>query len=822
MRANMKPMHIIRNRNDQQEWLQKPGYKIDLHSHTRFSSKPTNYLTKKLGIGECTTDPEDAYRIAMDMGLSMYTCTDHDTIDGNLLLRSKGYQVPISVEVTASFPHNNHKKRCKIHVLTYELNPERAEAIFKDIGKLRHNIYDLIHYYDQHDILYMAAHPFYSVNDRITVDIFEQILLLFDHFEINGSKGETTNKGLQFVIQNLTPGMLEQLADKHSRIISAPKTDCHRKQCSKAGQDAHIKRYIGRSFTYNPDAVSIRDLFETHSSKNIAVVRNSLPENLNFVLYCVGIEHKVKNNIELEKAISQDKRLSAVFSMLTSKQLPAPTIIANLSCLLKRFVSKEENSLGKLEQDEPLSFLLQSIQKIPFNEFKTAENKSISKQFFQLMQKSIDDAVLSFINQKTHTPVRTILFNPCRTLGTIIDLEKLILPYGISVRVFNETRSFTKNVTKSLYPNGSTRTIHVAHFFDTFHEINGPARFAQQLAVLSSTSEIDYKILTSGNQTSQFGEHVFPANMSFTPELYPDQKLRIPSLVDVINHCYKEHYTHFHAATPGPLGLMALLAAKRLFKVPFFVTHHTDFAKYLGSYTQDIHIEEMVWELLKQFYSQADIVFVLSCDSKNDLIHHGIDKNKIRLFKRGIDTKRFHPPNAKRSTEDFTLITSCRLAKDKGLEYLIPAIKKLLGKRKDICWKFIGDGPYKETFQHELSGYNVLFTGFLTGETYVKTLQDADLFVFPSIADTFGQTPMEAQACGVPVIVTNRGGPKDNVLDGETGLIVEGKSSSALLEGIESVLDKDLLQQMGLKARAYVAERSFENAFQELCKHYTL
>jgi len=168
------------------------------------------------------------------------------------------------------------------------------------------------------------------------------------------------------------------------------------------------------------------------------------------------------------------------------------------------------------------------------------------------------------------------------------------------------------------------------------------------------------------------------------------------------------------------------------------------------------------------------------------------------------------------------LITSCRLAKDKGLEYLIPAIKELLGKRKDICWKFIGDGPYKETFRHELDGYNVLFTGFLTGDTYVKALQNADLFVFPSIADTFGQTPMEAQACGVPVIVTNRGGPKDNVLNGETGLVVEGKSSSALLKGIESILDKDLLQQMGQKARANVAERSFENAFQELCKHYTL
>ncbi len=817
----MNPMHIIKNSHEQQEWLNKPGYKIDLHSHTRFSSKPTNYLTRKLSIGECVTEPEEAYRIARNMGLSMYTCTDHDTIDGNLLLREKGYQVPISVEVTASFPHSNHKKRCKIHVLTYDLNPEKAEAVFKDITKLRHNIYDLIHYYDQHDILYMAAHPFYSVNDRITVDIFEQMLLLFDHFEINGSKGEKTNRGLQYIIHNLTTDLLKQLADKHSHIIPKPKTDCSRKQCSKSGQDAHIQRYIGRTFTYNPDALSIRDLFEKHSAKNIAVVRNSLPENLNFVLYCVGIDHKVKNNIELERSISRNKRLSAIFSMLTSKPLTAPTILEKFNSLLGRF-PKTHNPIGKLDQDEPLSLLLQAIQKIPLQEFKTANNKSISKQFFRLMQQSIDDAVLTVINNRTSKPVRTILFNPFRTLGTIIDLEKLILPYGISVRIFDETRSFTKKVTKSLYPNGSVETVKVAHFFDTFHEVNGPAKFAQGLAALSSTSEIDYRILTSGKHQSQFGEHVFPANLAFTPELYPDQQLRIPSLVDVINHCYKEHYTHFHAATPGPLGLMALLAAKRLFKVPFFVTHHTDFAKYMGSYTQDIHIEEAVWELLKQFYSQADIVFALSCDSKTDLIHHGIDKNKIRILKRGIDTNRFHPVLNSHSKKGFTLITSCRLAKDKGLEYLVPAVKELLGKRDDIRWKFIGDGPFRETLGRELHGYNVIFTGFLKDDEYVKALQDSDLFVFPSITDTFGQTPLEAQACGVPVIVTNRGGPKDNVIDGETGLIVEGKSSSALLKGIETVLDKDLLHHMGLKARASVADRTFENSFRELCDHYTL
>ena len=816
-------MISIRTVEQQQLWLQKPGFKIDLHSHTRFSSKPTNYLTKKLGIGECVTDPEDAYKTALAMGLSTYTCTDHDTIDGNLYLRDKGYNVPISVEVTASFPHKNYRNRCKIHVLTYDLPSNRAQSIFEDIDGLRHNVYDLIDYYDQHDILYMAAHPFYSVNDQLSVEVFEQMLLLFNHFEINGSKGEKTNKGLDYIIQHLDSALLTKLADKHSRFISNPKISPHHKQCSKAGQDAHIQRYIGRSFTYNPVAKSIRDLFEHCSSSNQVVVRNSLPCNLNFVLYCVGIDYKVRNNRELEQLLSLEPRLSALFSMLTGKIPERPPLPVRTYFFLKSKLSKTTQTIPGLLQDEPLTLLCHSITRLPLAAFNVEHKNGngLSKRFYHLLKQGVDQAVVSFIEKQMHTPIRTLLFNPCRTLGTIADLEKYILPYGISARIFHETRSFTKRVKNNLYPHGDPGTIRVGHFFDTFHEVNGPAKYAQGLAELAAKSDIDYQIIICGSKESLYGEHHFPPVLSYASELYPDQKLRFPSFMDVINHCYLEDYTHFHAATPGPLGLMAMVAAKHIFQVPFFVTHHTDFARYLRNFTQDSHIEEATWQFLKFFYNQSDIVFALSCDSKNSLIDHGIAEEKIRLLKRGIDMKRFVPPPAPAQTATYTITTSCRISMEKGLDNLTPAILKLLEKRPDVRWKFVGDGPYKPHLMRTFATTErVEFTGFLSGDDYVSAIQESDLFVFPSNTDTFGQTPMEAQACGVPVVVTNRGGPKDNVLDGENGIIVEGKSSLALLEGIEPLLDKSLLQQMGKKARAYISDRSFENAFKELCSHY--
>ncbi|MBU2619730.1 MAG: glycosyltransferase [Proteobacteria bacterium] len=816
-------MITLNSHAERQDYLARPGLKIDLHSHTRFSSKPTNYLTKKIGVGECMTDPEEAYHMAKELGLTHYTCTDHDTIDGNLYLLDKGYEdVPVSLEVTAFFPHVNHKRRCKVHVLTYDLEKSRAEMIFAEIQRLRYNIHDLIRYYDESGIHYMLAHPFYSVNDHLTLEHFGQMLLLFDHFELNGSKGQQTNNGLHQIITSLSGQMLETLADLHSLDISRPKLNPARKFVNKAGQDAHIKRYLGRSFTLNPAARTIGELFTSQAAASVAVLRNSRPENLNFVLYAVGADHKVRGNSAVERVVASDRRLTALYALLTGKKLPSPGRLKLWAMRLGRCLPQKRQSGYYFRDDESLALLCEALRKLPVSRFEPPENSSASNCFFQLMKEAVDDAVITFIRDKSRTPVRTLFFNPFRTLGTLADLEKLIIPYGISVRIFDETRSFTHRARKHFLGNGQAEQPRVAHFFDTFQEINGPAKFAQGLVRISAKLEIPYKVLTCGEGSSTLGEKVFAARFAWRAEEYPEQALSIPSLLDILQYAYQESFTHFHAATPGPMGIAALFAAKRIFNKPFFVTHHTEFARYLGVYTDDPRIEELVWEGLRLFYNQADIVFALSCDSRNNLMHHGVLPEKIRIMKRGVDTQRFCPGTIARDPQVFTLVTSCRLSKDKGLEYLLSAVKILLEKHRNLRWKFVGDGPYRQEMQEELKGYQVEFTGFLHDSHYVDAIRQSDLFVFPSSSDTFGQTPLEAQACGVPVLVTDRGGPKDNVLDGETGLIVEGENAAALVEGVEMLLDKHLLASMGREAGKFASTRSFDTAFHELYAHYAI
>ena len=155
---------------------------------------------------ECYTEPQTLYRLAKKLGMSRVTITDHNVIDGSLEIA--GYpDTFISEELTAYFPED----RCKAHVLVYDIN----EKQHLDLQQARENIYDLVHYLEENQIPHVLAHPFWSVNDRLTPVHFDKFLLLFKNFELNGARDSHLNEGLKAMLSQLTPKDLDALADKY-------------------------------------------------------------------------------------------------------------------------------------------------------------------------------------------------------------------------------------------------------------------------------------------------------------------------------------------------------------------------------------------------------------------------------------------------------------------------------------------------------------------------------------------------------------------------------------------------------------------------------
>src|SRR4029079_7441236 len=113
-----------------------------------------------------------------------------------------------------------------------------------------------------------------------------------------------------------------------------------------------------------------------------------------------------------------------------------------------------------------------------------------------------------------------------------------------------------------------------------------------------------------------------------------------------------------------------------------------------------------------------------------------------------------------------------RVSVEKSLPMLATAFRKLCGVRKDVALVVVGDGPYAAKMKAELADLPAYFLDFRDDRQLAPLYAGSDLFVFPSKTDTLGQAVMEAQACGLPAIVSNEGGPKETVADGVTGLVV--------------------------------------------------
>jgi glycosyltransferase involved in cell wall biosynthesis len=302
----------------------------------------------------------------------------------------------------------------------------------------------------------------------------------------------------------------------------------------------------------------------------------------------------------------------------------------------------------------------------------------------------------------------------------------------------------------------------------------------------------------------------------------------LPPFLEMLNFCYEKGFTQIHVATPGPLGLAAL-AISKIMKIPISGTYHTAIPQYAHILTGDPSIEELVWRYTAWFYDQLNLILVPSGSTERELIGKGIDPKKISLFPRGVDTGRFHPSKRNETflKERFNagegpkILYVGRISKEKDLHILAEAFLSLAQTLESVELVIVGDGPYLKELSDLLAGSPCIFTGFREGEELSTIYASCDLFAFPSATDTFGNVVLEAQASGLPVIVTNSGGPQENMIPHKTGLVVQAGDVESLLNALKFLLsDRARLKEMGKDARLSMENRSYEGAFDETWRLY--
>lgn len=126
----------------------------------------------------------------------------------------------------------------------------------------------------------------------------------------------------------------------------------------------------------------------------------------------------------------------------------------------------------------------------------------------------------------------------------------------------------------------------------------------------------------------------------------------------------------------------------------------------------------------------------------------------------------------------------------------------------------VGDGPYRARMEQELAGCRAVFAGFRHGRELSAIYASSDLFVFPSATDTLGQVVMEAQSSGLPVLVSDRGGPREVLREGQTGLVLPASSPGPWAEAIRALLADDARRlAMGRAAHESIQPMTIRHSF---------
>jgi phosphatidylinositol alpha 1,6-mannosyltransferase len=295
---------------------------------------------------------------------------------------------------------------------------------------------------------------------------------------------------------------------------------------------------------------------------------------------------------------------------------------------------------------------------------------------------------------------------------------------------------------------------------------------------------------------------------SVTFLLHPDYQLSTASVaqLDSLLGDFNPKLIHIHS--PCTLGHAAVKLAKKR-GIPVVATYHTHFPTYLKYYGIQF-LDGTVWRILKKLYSRCDRVIVPSIATLEDLKAKGIP-NLVHI-PHGVDTSSFSP--AHRSEEwrskvgaDGKVLISfvSRLVWEKNLKILSEAHKKT--KHRDKArFVIVGDGPALDGFRQQFQ--DAYFTGFLRGKELQTAYASSDLFVMPSVTETFGNVTVEAMASGVPAICAAAGGARDFVIPGENGLLAKPNDVDSLAEAMDRLIEDSLLRAR-MSAQALESSKRF-------------
>jgi glycosyltransferase involved in cell wall biosynthesis/predicted metal-dependent phosphoesterase TrpH len=733
-----------------------------MHCHSTASQLSRLGVQRSLGLPECATPPEEVYELAKRRGMDFVTITDHDTIDGCLQLADRD-DFFVSEELTARFAGEPQA----VHILCYGITPGDHEWLQANAG----DVEACAAYLHEHEIAAALAHPFYNVAAPLTRRHRRRLAELFSVWEVrNGSRAAELNMPAAIYV------------DTHGGT-------------GIGGSDDHAGVDIGRTFTEAP-AASTPEEFLRHVNSGRGEVEPG------------GEQGSAAKWAHAAMALAT--RALAPETRSGGEGAPDPTAVLKMA---QRVIGEGAVREGKVAADigpEDARTLLESwLGSIGIEErgrdliaYLQAEGFSHA-DLYRRARRTHERRLRAAVAQGEASLLEGRLDT---VFADLFDAILPVVPYTPATAFLGaEKAKLAGRVGRprvALIVDGIEATHGVTRTIERIRELGVPGF---EVEVVGTDPGVDRRL---------------PAATGLQVPFYEGMSLGVPGLPDLVETLAEGRYDLIHVTAPGPAGVSATLLS-RVTGMPLLGSYHTELGAYARMRSADDGVEAIARTALGAFYRAPSTVLSPSPAADRSLIGLGTDPARIGRWERGVDIESFDPAKADRQAfpGELKVLYAGRLTREKGVDLLAESFIRAHSVDPRLHLLLAGGGPEEEELRAKLGGL-ATFLGWLEGEDLARAYASADLFLFCSRTDTYGQVVLEAGASGLPVVAIAEGGPASLVENRHTGMLCKADPDHVAGTVLQLASSPLLRRHLGASARRAAGERCWEHALEQLASGY--